>query len=125
MLSALLIVLIFSTCTNDEPSISNTPTENKSEVETEVNYYVKYVAQGNRNAGWITSIIVNTESGKKTITKQMSSWSETYGPVPKGFRANISVFGICEKTFIYVCRGEEPFVIKAEGTSSASYTIDF
>lgn len=35
--------------------------------------------------------------GGKTITKQMSSWNETYGPVPKGFQASIKVSGYCEK----------------------------
>lgn len=123
LLSACLVLFAFSACSNDEPSPSNTQTG--TDTETSANYYVKYVAQGNRNAGWIRSVTVNTESGEKTITQQMSSWDGIYGPVPKGFQASIEVYGYCEKTYIYVCRGEEPFVIKAEGTSSASYTIDF
>ena len=125
LLSISLILLSFSACTSDEPYVPDCHTEEETIKEPEANYYIKYLAQGNRNAGWIKSITVNTESGEKTITKQMSSWNETYGPVPKGFQASIKVSGYCEKTYIYVCRGEEPFVIKAEGKSSASYTIDF
>ena len=114
LLSISLILLSFSACTSDEPYVPDCHTEEETITEPEANYYIKYLAQGNRNAGWI-----------KSITKQMSSWNETYGPVPKGFQASIKVSGYCEKTYIYVCRGEEPFVIKAEGKSSASYTIDF
>lgn len=125
LLSISLILLSFSACTSDEPYVPDCHTEEETITEPEANYYIKYLAQGNRNAGWIKSITVNTESGEKTITKQMSSWNETYGPVPKGFQASIKVSGYCEKTYIYVCRGEEPFVIKVEGKSSASYTIDF
>lgn len=125
LLSVLLTLLAVSSCTNDEPAPSNAQPETETGTETSANYYVKYIAQGNRNAGWIKSITVNAESGEKTITQQMSAWEGTYGPVSKGFSASIKVSGYCEKTYIYVCRGEEPFVIKAEGSSSASYTIDF
>ena len=84
LLSISLILLSFSACTSDEPYVPDCHTEEETITEPEANYYIKYLAQGNRNAGWIKSITVNTESGEKTITKQMSSWNETYGPVPKG-----------------------------------------
>ena len=91
LLSISLILLSFSACTSDEPYVPDCHTEEETITEPEANYYIKYLAQGNRNAGWIKSITVNTESGEKTITKQMSSWNETYGPVPKGFFSSTDV----------------------------------
>lgn len=125
LLSALLTLLAFSSCTNDEPSPSNT----QQGTETDANYYVKYTALAYGGVGYenarIESVTVETETGSKTIEPNVKSWEETYGPVSKGFKAKIQATGASKTVRIYVCRGEEPFVIKAEGSSSTSYTIDF
>ncbi|HJB71894.1 MAG TPA: hypothetical protein H9939_01040 [Candidatus Barnesiella merdigallinarum] len=125
LLSVLLTLLTFSSCTNDEPSPSNT----QQGTETDANYYVKYTALAYGGVGYenarIKSVTVETETGSKTIEPNVKSWEETYGPVSKGFKAKIQATGASKTVRIYVCRGEEPFVIKAEGSSSASYTIDF
>lgn len=111
--------------------------------EPAANYYIKYEA-------YVSSIIyegrearyvVSTDNGDITITTRRQSWSETYGPVEKGFTANITGStnvdysnGTTMTLNIYVCRGEEPFVFKASATDkifkgkqslSASYKIDF
>lgn len=65
LLSISLILLSFSACTSDEPYVPDCHTEEETITEPEANYYIKYLAQGNRNAGWIKSITVNTESGGK------------------------------------------------------------
>ena len=125
LLSVLLTLLTFSSCTNEEPSPSNT----QQETETDANYYVKYTALAYGGVGYenarIESVTVETETGTKTIEPNVKSWEETYGPVSKGFKAKIQATGASKTVRIYVCRGEEPFVIKGEGSSSASYTIDF
>lgn len=125
LLSALLTLLAFSSCTNEEPSPSNT----QQGTETDANYYVKYTALAYGGIGYenarIESVTVETETGSKTIEPNVKSWEETYGPVSKGFKAKIQATGASKTVRIYVCRGEEPFVIKAEGSSSTSYTIDF
>ena len=127
LLSVLLTLLAFSSCTNDEPSPSNTQPE--TETGTDANYYVKYTALAYGGLGYenarIESVTVETETGTKTIETNVKSWEETYGPVSKGFKARVQATGTSKTVRIYVCRGEEPFVIKAEGSSSASYTIDF
>lgn len=117
ILSTLLALLICSACTNaDEPDTQ------KADTETKDNYYVRYEAS--IPSGYSGKVTVNTEIGPQTFSTGRV-YTETFGPVTKGFQASIKVSGYCEKTYIYVCRGEEPFVIKAEGKSSASYTIDF
>ena len=125
LLSVLLTLLTFSSCTNEEPSPSNT----QHGTETDANYYVKYTALAYGGVGYenarIESVTVETETGSKTIEPNVKSWEETYGPVSKGFKAKIQATGASKTVRIYVCRGEEPFVIKAEGSSSTSYTIDF
>lgn len=93
------------------------------------NYYVKYevTAYGTNHYGTMT-LNVNTENGPQTITTSSKVFSETFGPVSKGFEASVSAsasFPTYMTTSLYVSRGEEPFVLKATGTSSAEYVIDF
>lgn len=128
------ILLLFCTinlisCSKDNFESIDIPEEIPNEEPT-ASYYVKYEAMGSvRN--FIESIIVTTDKGKETITKKRS-WSQTYGPVSKGFKASITAIGGYPTVNIYVCRGEEPFVLKGSNSSgsstssaSASYTIDY
>ena len=90
-----------------------------------VNYYVKYEAIGSYYGG-LMKINVNTENGIQSFTTSSKTYSETFGPVSKGFAASISIiYSTNLNTYIYVSRGEEPFVLKATGTSAAEYVIDF
>lgn len=100
-------------------SDSNKVTEENTDTP---NYYVKYqFSCGNKYSLRFT---VETDTGPKSFSGVYSGWSETYGPVSKGFHARISVAtGVNVK--IYVCRGQEPFVLKASGDGDASYIIDF
>ncbi len=101
-------------------------------------YYVKYEygLAFNPNFGskyYNKTISINTENGVKEFTTTSNSFTETIGPVKKGFNANITVQytdggsgGGTPSTKIYVSRGSEPFALKASNnTSSASYTIDY
>lgn len=72
-----------------------------------------------------------TDKGEQTIeyNTQGVNWDGTYGPVKKGFVAKISCNAPLVTSLrirIYASRDKEPFVVKAEtSSSSASYTIDF
>ena len=80
------------------------------------------------------TISISTDKGINEVTTTSNSYTETIGPVKKGFKANISVnYNISSEggtthMKIYVCRGSEPFALKAENEKfsySASYTIDY
>lgn len=131
LLGILLFFCAFSfiSCDKDDTERNDIPEKAPNEEPT-ASYYVKYEARGSVK-NYIESIIVTTDKGSETITHRMS-WSQTYGPVPKGFRASITAIGGWPTVNIYVCRGEEPFVLKKTSSSgsstsstSASYTIDY
>ena len=97
-------------------------------------YYVKY--EGTVKTPYITNDIkysVVTENGSITFTSG-TSFSQTFGPVKKGFLAGITADATnignaqCEVR-IYVCRGSEPFALKATDSGgkyvTAVYTIDY
>ena len=112
LLIALVATLILASCSKEE-----------------ANYYVKYdvTSSGTNHYGPMT-LNVNTENGMQTITVSSKVFSETFGPVSKGFEASISAsvnYPTYLNTSIYVSKGQEPFVLKATGSSSAQYVIDF
>ena len=93
------------------------------------NYYVKYdVTISSVYMGTMT-VDVNTENGLQSFQTSSKTFSETFGPVNKGFKASVqtsySHHAGSLNSCIYVCKGEAPFVLKATGTSSAEYIIDF
>ena len=98
---------------------------------TKGNYYVKYEVSAPSShfyGGGTMTLNLNTESGMQNITNSNSMYSGTFGPVSKGFEASISAsvnYPSNIRTSIYVSKGQEPFVLKASGTSSAQYVIDF
>ncbi len=88
-------------------------------------YYVKYQASGGGVYQYLSSITVSTDKGTKTYTERTKSWSQTFGPVSRGFQATIQVKGANPSVEIYVNKGDGPFTIKASGSYTASYVIDF
>lgn len=111
------IVLCVFAC-SDEDMAENTDTE-----ETTDRYYVKYCCSG----GSVQEIRVATPEGEVTYSNNgyHITLNQTFGPVSKGFKCSITASPYPVNVEIYVCRGEEPFVIKATGSKSASYVIDF
>ncbi len=110
LLVALVATLIMASCSKEE-----------------ANYYVKYEASAYTPHASTIYISVNTENGVQSIQAPGNTFSETFGPVQKGFKASISasVSVGTTSTSIYVSRGEEPFVLKATGGETAEYVIDF
>ena len=101
----------------------------------ESSYYVKYTGETSTVHIVETTYTVATETGVDTYKTigAGSDYSETIGPVKKGFQASIAC--ICGETESYyiksqrvtieVSRDGEPFARKASGTSQASYVIDY
>lgn len=94
-------------------------------------YYVKYDVSAPSShfyGGGTMTLNLNTETGMQRITSSNGVFSGTFGPVSNGFEASVSVsvnYPTNIKTSIYVSKGEDPFVLKASGTSSVQYVIDF
>lgn len=104
-------------------------------------YYVKYEAMiydiKGSNYGMIVDVA--TDKGNETFNAKGSTFSQTFGPVKKGFNAQIKITteATCSaQVNIYACRGEEPFVLKKYNSKnlypsysnrylSTEYTIDF
>ena len=108
LLLALAATIMMASCTKDK-----------------ANYYVKYEASATSMYSGM-SVKVNTEDGMQSFYITGKTFSESFGPVSKGFKATISAH--CSgstNTSIYVSRGEEPFVLKATGGESAEYVIGF
>lgn len=122
----ILTSLMLCTCSSDNEELT-------------ARYYVKYEVQAytyHKNVPKKITFI--TDKGKETIElndAKTHNWEGTYGPVSKGFEAQI--IGELTRDYnyerefharIYVCRDKEPFVIKAEGTGTSvnlTYEIDF
>ena len=83
-------------------------------------YYVKYAAS--HPFYYLESVCVTTEKGPQNFTVRNNSWTQTFGPFSKGFRASISVSGRSGYTLqIYVSKDNGPFAYKG----SSSYVLDF
>lgn len=132
----ILFTMIFAiySCENNNISQPNNPTTNEDGGEE--NYYVKYTAECVCRYNVNMEVKVNTEQGLTTFLCE-KKFSETFGPVPKGFECKIVGIDPSSTTenysditvYIHISRNEEPFALKAinngTGSSQASYTIDF
>ena len=115
-----LTIFTFSSCKKED--MDNNVTNDS--------YYVKYVITGNGAYGDFSNWTVATPQGTYTNSgTQVSSWTQTYGPVIKGFKCNVQIgnyIGGAPTIEIHVSKNQEPFALKVTQTgNSASYTIDF
>lgn len=120
----LALSLFLFSCGNDEP---------------EENYYVKYEVQAT-SSQMISELEVEitTENGVET-KRVLPTWNGTYGPIDKStpIILNISYpgqYSLLNMKFsgrILMCKGNTPFVLKAEQHTkdgspiSLTYNIDF
>ena len=114
-----LAICTFSSCDDDD---NNAPVTNDS-------YYVKYVIKGNSTYGRFSNWTVTTPQGNYTNSgTQVSFWTQTYGPVDKGFICSVQIGDYIDGAptiEIHVAKNQEPFASKVNKTgSSASYTIN-
>ena len=104
------------------------------------NYYVKYEFTSQNSHLYSRNITITTENGTQKIRipeTTKADWEGVYGPVKKGFLTSLDVSFDDYGTIwarISVCKGKEPFAVKAEGRGTAtnnktsvslSYVIDF
>ena len=84
----ILFTMIFAiySCENNNISQPNNPTTNEDGGEE--NYYVKYTAECVCRYNVNMEVKVNTEQGLTTFLCE-KKFSETFGPVPKGFECKI------------------------------------
>lgn len=105
--------------------------ENKNnEIETNDNYYVKYVINGIGAYGRFSNWTATTPQGKYSNNGyQTRSWNQTYGPLKRGFKCEVQIgssIGGGAVIEIHVSKNDEPFALKVtKNGNSASYTIDF
>lgn len=121
VLVSILALVLFTACNKDK---------NKTENSTSIDrYYVRYEVSVSSVYTGTLHVNVNTENGIKTFEVSSKLFSETFGPVDYGFQTSVSAsFGGYSGTLsssIYVCKNNDPFVLKATGGSTAEYTIDF
>lgn len=144
------IILAFTatySCSDDSDDhfdeLANLLTSDSSRLNNneEQNYYVKYeVDISPTSYVTLSSIDITIETGLQSFDIDPKGFSETFGPVKKGFTASIEAYLASQangKEFairIYVCKGDEPFVLKAYNYSTedsrytpltAKYTIDY
>lgn len=121
--SFLLISLVLLSCKKEE----KTPVSNDE-------YYVKYSIKGNGTYSYFNVFSVHSDQGVKSFSGyQYRSWTQTYGPVKKGFNASMTVSSSNVTAEIYVSKNNGPFALKASksggGVSnshvSLSCVIDF
>ncbi len=140
----LILCLSLSSCSKDDDLPITIPmTEegnNDNDKEEAVRYYVKYeVSFSTQHINASRLIQFTNENGEQSIslTNQIYnvSWEGVYGPIEKSFETSLNCstpnyeYSSNIHARIYVCREEEPFVIKAEGNGTHSlslhYKIDF
>jgi len=92
-------------------------------------YYVRYEVTLTSFFSGTMTVDVNTEKGVQSFQTSSNTFSETFGPVNKGFKASVqtsySHYAGTLNSSIYVCKADEPFILKATGSSSVEYVIGF
>ncbi len=115
-----LMFFILSSCTKDESNPTNVTSTDE--------YYVKYQIKGVGIYNYFSNFSVQTDQRSQSFSGyQYNSWTQTYGPVKKGFVASASVQGNVTAE-IYVSKNNGSFALKASKSSSSTsvtYTIDF
>ena len=114
-----MCIFNFSACSKEDNTVAVTPD----------NYYVKYVIHGNGTYGRFKNWTATTPQGNYTNSGiQVTSWSQTYGPVNKGFLCKVQIGGFIDRTptiQIHVAKNQEPFALKVGiDATTASYTIN-
>lgn len=111
-------------------SLSSCSKEKDDETIINDEYYVKYVVKCNQGRWYVHTFSINTDKGIQSFNDYKStSWTQTYGPVKKGFKASATAQSSFPTIEIYVSKNQSPFALKTSKTSSTkvseSYTIDY
>lgn len=126
-LALLPLFLLFTVCAceNDVREDDNVDNTNTGTIVNNDEYYIQYSASTNYPAIF-SNVHYATEHGEGSFMNyQTRGWSETIGPVKKGFIAWISVDRGAPTCKIQVSKNNSAFATKATGTGGASFTINY
>lgn len=128
------LAMLFVSCGKDENDEPKNPGAGSGSGE-KIEYYVKYASKVSSSYVKHVKIMIVTEKGKQTLTVP-STWEGVFGPMDHLTTLVISGDGIGydhtgranSSASISICRGNQPFVLKAEksskGTSfNVKYTV--
>lgn len=130
-ISFCLFAILSCSKEDTEEAIANTTPKEQNR------YYVKYEISTNTVFSNVERILkIKTDSGIQTISlngNNSMDWDCIYGPVNNDFNAQLEciVPSKSSSTYcsiharIYVCREEEPFVIKKEYIGTAPMTLEY
>ena len=127
-LALLPLFLLFTVCAceNDVREDDNVDNTNTGTIVNNDEYYVQYSASINLPYQRLVTIQYTTENGESSVKDYRSaSWSETIGLVRKGFRAWVKVGNDRATCKISVSKNNSAFAVKATGTQSATFTINY
>ncbi|GAB5564431.1 MAG: hypothetical protein Wins2KO_14940 [Winogradskyella sp.] len=115
-----ILLVSFLSCSNDDSD------GNSSNIN---NYYFKYVIDAPGPYGRFSNWTARTPDGNYSNTGyQERDWTQTYGPVNKGFLCWVEIGdfqGGTPTIEIHVAKNDEPFVLKKTVTgANISYIID-
>lgn len=118
----LTILLVFSSCSKDEFGNNNSTSQDV--------YYVQYVIKCSLGLYYVSDFRVNTDDGYVNFDNNRTKyWTQTYGPVKKGFNAYAKAQSVHPTIEIYVSKNNGPFALKTSKSDydevTASYTINF
>lgn len=114
-----VITILFVSCNDYYTSQPSVVVEDNNE------YYVKYTVSTNYPYIFSNVVYADVNGTGSMRNYQTRNWSETIGPVKKGFRAFVRNENGTANDKIEVSKNGGPFALKAQGENSASYTIDF
>ena len=119
--ATILVVLIMASCDKDD--IGNIENDNNPSDNSE--YYVRYTVSS-RYPYIFSDVKYSDVNGTGSFMNyQTRHWTETIGPVKKGFNAYVKNEKGTATDKIEVSKNGGPFALKASGNNSASYSIDY
>lgn len=125
VLLPLLVLFTVCACENDSIGDDGNDDPNAGAIVSNDEYYIQYSASVNYPY-ILGAIHYATENGEGSVKDCRSrSWTETIGPVKKGFTAWLKVGNDKATCKIQVSKNNSAFATKATGTQSVSFTINY
>jgi hypothetical protein len=118
LLSTIIVALFMVSCEKDNIENNNNSSDNSE-------YYVRYSVSTSYPYIFSDVKYADVNGTGSFMNYQTRHWTETIGPVKKGFHAYVKNEKGTATDKIEVSKNGGPFAMKASGNNSASYSIDF
>ncbi len=118
LLATIIVALFMVSCEKDNIENYNNPSDNSE-------YYVRYSVSATYPYIFSDVKYADVNGTGSFMNYQTRHWTETIGPVKKGFHAYVKNEKGTATDKIEVSKNGGPFAMKASGNNSASYSIDF